>query len=133
MQVETNSLVWREVYPDLAVDPALSKTIASRSEEVIAALITWVPFLIPAHAPLEFVKAIQNEKNQPNMLENVDDLEKWVEMARWSDVLIFDLLLGNQDRLKQTAVRFLVQTFLKFISNECLVDLFWFLPSTCPF
>lgn len=99
------------------MEPALSQVIASGSEEVFAALIMWVQFLIPAHEPLELVKAVEDGQNKPNMLENVDDLEKWAEMARWSDVLIFDLLLGNPSSLKPTAVRFLDPPFQKFISN----------------
>ena len=38
-------------------------------------------------------------------MENVTSMDDWVEMAQWSDVIIFDLLLANRDRLKHFPVR----------------------------
>ena len=44
-------------------------------------------------------------KRNINWLENVRSVDDWAYMAQWSDVIIFDLLIVSNDRLKHFQVR----------------------------
>ena len=105
LQIKQESPTWKVVFPELQKDPLLNRSIASSTKKVFAALITWIPNLVRASLPLEFMSTVKAGTNEPNMMQHVNRVEVWAEMAQWSDVLIFDLLLGNQDRLKHIPVR----------------------------
>lgn len=75
--------------------------------------------------PAELIKTLEAGKEDgPNLLENLIGLDQWVEMAQWSDILIFDFLIMDTDRLTHIPVSFF-STWIKPIKKRILSRLFF--------
>ena len=121
-QVDPNHPVWREAVPDISSSGWRLGSVVSVSQ--------WLPGLAPRAMPPILRAAVtsastldlthdsrvtqqrdSNETQQQLLLRDLSVSEA-AELAQWSDIVIFDYITGNYDRVASMMVG--VQTVHKF-------------------
>ena len=99
MEVERNSEQWETVKENL--------TKASWKDGKIIVVSRWISDLEPAYMPVEYRS--KNRTFHPGMLEDLTSdlnhsLDYLIELMQWSDLILFDYLTANLDRIVNTWV-----------------------------
>jgi four-jointed box protein 1 len=84
--------LWSRVRPQLS--------LAQWSEERTVVLTRFIPYLEPAHIPL-FLRTATRRLHPPDIMLSKDGVTPNMlsELAQWSDLILFDYLTANLDRV----------------------------------
>ncbi|PSN36133.1 Extracellular serine/threonine protein kinase four-jointed [Blattella germanica] len=82
--------LWSRVRPQLS--------LAQWNEERAVVLTRFVPSLEPAHIPTS-LRTSARRLHPPDILSLKSDAPEVVELAQWSDLIVFDYLTANLDRV----------------------------------
>ena len=111
--LQTNSPQWDNITKSYMKNWMKIKT----EESAVVALIEWLPDLKETRMPSILLNKLESDESKPNPLDglelkrlsqnNNEKLDKHVliDLVQWSDLIIFDYLTGNNDRVAISQVR----------------------------
>ena len=113
LMLQTNSPQWDNITKSYMKNWMKIKT----EESAVVALIEWLPDLKETRMPSILLNKLEADESKHNPLDgselkrlsqnNNEKLDKHVliDLVQWSDLIIFDYLTGNNDRVAISQVR----------------------------